>query len=124
MDEIRITGMRFVGRHGVFAEEQTLGQPFIVHLVMRLEVTTAAQSDALQDTIDYGDVFERVRSCVEGPPVRLIETLAVQVARDLLTNYESLHSVSVQIDKPLAPIHGVFDEVSVVVNRDRQWLEQ
>ena len=55
----------FYGYHGAFAEEQTLGQIFVVDLELEVDLTRASQSDNLADTVHYGLVFEAVQKQVE-----------------------------------------------------------
>ena len=45
-----------------FAEEQTLGQIFVVDLELAVDLTKASQSDNLDDTVHYGLVFEAVQN--------------------------------------------------------------
>ena len=54
MDKIILNGCRFYGYHGAFAEEQTLGQIFVVDLELAVDLTKASQSDNLDDTVHYG----------------------------------------------------------------------
>ena len=53
MDKIILNGCRFYGYHGAFAEEQTLGQIFVVDLELAVDLTKASQSDNLDDTVHY-----------------------------------------------------------------------
>ena len=39
MDKIILNGCRFYGYHGAFAEEQTLGQIFVVDLELAVDLT-------------------------------------------------------------------------------------
>ena len=76
MDKIILNGCRFYGYHGAFAEEQTLGQIFVVDLELAVDLTKASQSDNLEDTVHYGLVFEAVQKQVEDKKYILIERLA------------------------------------------------
>ena len=51
MDKIILNGCRFYGYHGAFAEEQTLGQIFVVDLELEVDLTRASQSDNLADMV-------------------------------------------------------------------------
>lgn len=117
MDEIYLTGMEFFGRHGVMPEEQVLGQRFVVHVRMEGDFQAAGASDELEDAVNYASVFEHVRDRVEGPPVRLLERLACLIAEDLLAHWPQLARVHVQVEKPGAPIAGVFATAGVRVTR-------
>ena len=52
MDEIRIVDLEVFANHGVFPEENALGQKFIVNLVLRGDFSAACKSDALDDSVD------------------------------------------------------------------------
>ncbi|MCF8566119.1 dihydroneopterin aldolase [Alicyclobacillus tolerans] len=119
MDEIVLKGMRFFAYHGVFPEEQKLGQRFTVNLRLQLDLSTPGRTDDVKDTVDYGQVYERVQTIMEGGPFRLLETAASRIADALLQSFPSLSSVKVEIEKPSAPIAGIFDSVGVAIHRKR-----
>ena len=83
-DRIVLRDLVFRGRHGVLAAERELGQRFEVDIVMQTDHEAAAASDHIDDTVSYVGVYDQVRSVVEGPPRALIETVAVEVAREEL----------------------------------------
>lgn len=118
MDEIRLTGLRCFGRHGVFEFEREQGQEFVIDVALSLDVARAAASDDVADTVHYGELAERLARIVEGDPVDLIETLAVRLADDVLTDAR-VDSVTVTVHKPQAPIPLQFADVSVTVRRGR-----
>ena len=115
-DRITLIGLRVRGFHGVLAEERRDGQDFVVDATLTLDVTAAAQSDDLAQTVDYGALAERLAAVVSGEPVQLIETLAVQLAEVCLTD-ERVREAEVTVHKPSAPISVPFADVSVTVVR-------
>lgn len=117
-DQIIITGLRAVGHHGVFAHERTHGQEFIVDLVVGTDVSTAAHTDALSRTVDYGTLAVIVHEQITGEPVQLIETLAEQIATACL-RHDGVDVVEVTVHKPQAPISVPFDDVAVRIRRTR-----
>ena len=120
-DRLSLIGMRFEGRHGVLPEEKVTSQPFEVDVVLHADLSRAAESDALADTIDYSALFDRVRAIVEGPSVDLIEALAGRIAREVLdaTASGSVSAVEVRVRKPEAPIDGAFETVEAAILRSR-----
>lgn len=118
-DRIAITGLRSIGRHGVFAREREGGQPFVVDVCLVFDAAKAAVSDDLSDTVDYGEVASQVAGVVSGEPVNLIETLAQRIADVLLVD-SRLEEVEVTVHKPEAPIPVPFDDVAVTIVRSRR----
>ena len=119
-DRIVLTGLRVFGRHGVFDYERADGQEFVVDVMVWLDQDTAARTDDLADTLDYGALAQRAAEIVGGPPCRLIETVAARVADDVMASDERLHAVEVTIHKPSAPIPLNFADVAVVARRSRR----
>lgn len=118
-DWIRLSGMRFYARHGVQEDERELGQTYRVDVALAYDLSRAARSDALADTIDYGAVFASVRQVVEGEPRKLIERVAEDVARRLLADTPAT-TVRVRVRKPHPPIAGAdVEEEAVEIERLR-----
>ena len=102
-DKILLEGMEFYAYHGVNELEKAQGQRFIVNVELSADLARAAQTDSLADTINYSDVFRLVKSMVEGPSRDLIETVAGQIATQILLDFPA-EQVRVKISKPDVPI--------------------
>ncbi|MEK5230296.1 dihydroneopterin aldolase [Lysinibacillus sp. FSL K6-0232] len=118
MDYIHLKDMQFYGYHGVLAAETTLGQRFRANVSLAVDMTKAGETDDLNYTVNYAEVYALCRDIVEGEPFKLIEALAVKVANTILTTYtDKVKGVRVELIKPDPPIHGYYKEVSVEVTR-------
>jgi 7,8-dihydroneopterin aldolase/epimerase/oxygenase len=104
-DKIILEGMVFYAYHGVLPEEKSLGQRFIVDVIMVTDLAAAAETDDLTKTINYSQAYQAVREIVEGPPKNLLEAVAGDVAARLLHDFP-VQEVTVRIAKPSAPIKG------------------
>lgn len=118
-DRIELRGLTVRGNHGVYPHERTDGQDFVVDIIVWIDVTAAAVSDVLDDTVDYGVLAERAAAIVGGPARNLIETVADEIARDVLTDAR-VQAVEVTVHKPQAPIPLTFADVAVVLRRQRR----
>ena len=118
-DRIELRGLVVRGNHGVFAEERRDGQDFVVDVTAWIDLAAAAASDDLADTFDYGSLAQRAADIVAGPARNLIETVAGEIAEDLMTD-ERVHAVEVVVHKPSAPIPLQFADVAVVARRSRR----
>lgn len=118
-DRIELRGLAVRGNHGVFDHERRDGQDFVVDITLWLELAAAAASDDLSDTYDYGVLAQRAADIVGGPARNLIETVAAEIAEDVMTD-ERVHAVEVVVHKPQAPIPLTFADVAVVARRSRR----
>ncbi|WP_418908016.1 2-amino-4-hydroxy-6-hydroxymethyldihydropteridine diphosphokinase [Glutamicibacter endophyticus] len=117
MDRISIQGISATGYHGVFDHEKRDGQIFVVDVVLHTEITRAALSDNVADTVHYGEVSELVVAQIQAGPWDLIEKLAVQIAEAILVGYRSVRTVDVTVHKPQAPIPVPFSDVAIEITR-------
>jgi len=119
MDKIMLNNMYFYGYHGLFPEENKLGQRFQVDLELHANLKTAGQSDNMADSIDYGHVYKCVQHIVEGEKKNLIEAVAELIAASLLENFAMLEACDVKVVKPDPPIPGYYESVAVQIYRER-----
>ncbi len=81
--KITLKNCAFFARHGVFNEEETLGQRFFVDAVLDVDGGTALDEDEIEGTVDYGTAFQVIESIITGKRRFLIEALALETARAL-----------------------------------------
>lgn len=117
-DQLAVRGIEIHAHHGVFDFERRDGQVFVIDLVLGLQTRSAAASDDLADTVDYGTLVTDVRTAVENDPVNLIETLAQRIA-DVCLASEQVEWVDVTVHKPHAPITTTFSDVALTIRRSR-----
>jgi dihydroneopterin aldolase len=120
MDKLILRELHFVARHGVLPVETETSQHFSATLELELPLAAAGVSDRLDQTIDYCAVQRVVRGIIEGSHKRLIETLAENVAQELLRSFPMLVAVTVEILKPRPPVDFQFAGVAVRIRRERQ----
>ena len=115
METIRIKGLEIFAYHGVNPEEKENGQRFVLDLAMTADLSRAAQSDDLRDTVNYAAVRKAVTAAFTAQKYDLIER-AAQVVCDAVPQ---VAAVTVELKKPEAPMNAVFDYVSVEMTRCR-----
>jgi dihydroneopterin aldolase len=119
MDAIYLNGLEFYAYHGALEEENQLGQRFSADLVLYLSTKEAGETDDLSKTVNYAEVYEVVKSILDGPPVQLVETLCERIAAALLAQFALVKQVRVRVNKPNPPIPGILAGVAVEIVRGR-----
>jgi len=119
LDQIRLAGVSATGHHGVLAHERADGQVFSADVVLHLDTRAAASADDLGRTVSYADVARDVHDVLAGSPADLVETVAERIAAVVLDR-PAVQAVDVRVHKPQAPIPVPFDDVAIVVRRDRE----
>lgn len=110
--------MHFFSHHGDTAAEREAGVHLDVDVEVRTDISAAARSDQLEETIDYGRLVETCREVVEERQYQLVETVAERLAEALLAERRA-SSVLVRVAKrPPLPI--AVNRFSVTVERSRR----
>lgn len=121
MDKIYIRDLEFIGYHGVFEEEKKLGQKFYVSLELITNLRDAGLNDDILKTTHYGEVAKTVEKVFFSKKYDLIETLAEDIAREILLNFNLISELKLEIKKPWAPVGIPLDNVAVEIKR--KWTE-
>ena len=118
-DQIILSGIHGFGYHGVFEHERKDGQDFFVDLTLDLDLTAPSLTDAIEDTVNYGEITDLVVEEITSNPVNLIEKLAGRIAERVLNQHLMVQQVSVTVHKPQAPVAAQLKDIAVVVTRTR-----
>lgn len=114
---IHLKGLEFFGYHGLLDEERKLGQRFVVDADI-FPNKWIKKTDAIMDTIDYVEVYNVIKECVEVKRFNLLESLAEEIALIILDRFPC-SKVRLEVHKPSAPIPGIFRDVSIEIIRGR-----
>jgi dihydroneopterin aldolase len=112
---IRMKNCAFFARHGVYDEENALGQRFYVDAELTVDPGEALETDAIEGTVDYGTAFQVIEKIITGKRRFLIEALALDVAKALLERFPQIRQAAITVRKPNAPVPGVLDHVEVTL---------
>ena len=119
MDKIKLQEMAFYGHHGVDSVDNTLGQRFFIDVEMDFDLSGAGESDNIEDSVNYAEVFSLVQSIAEGTPCKLLERVAGKINEEILVRYSKVEEVATTVHKPSVPIHGILKDVSVTLHKKR-----
>jgi dihydroneopterin aldolase len=118
-DRIFINGLTLHAYHGVMPHEAKVGQSFSIDLDLSIDLSDAAHSDKVRDTVSYDQVADCASKAFCGQRFRLIEAAAGRVADAILATFQRIQAVAVTIHKPHAPIAATFSDVGVTIYRSR-----
>jgi 7,8-dihydroneopterin aldolase/epimerase/oxygenase len=119
-DSVFVNGLVLHAYHGVMPHEGKVGQSFILDFVLDIDLTNAAKSDKLADTVSYDAVVSVVGRTFTGKRYRLVEAAAGAVADAVLQNFPRIQTVRITVRKPHAPVAAVFTDVGVTLIRTRR----
>jgi 7,8-dihydroneopterin aldolase/epimerase/oxygenase len=118
-DTIFITGVVVHARHGVMEHETEVGQRFVIDLELFSDLSDASRSDRLADTVSYSQVVSTATAAFKNANYKLLERAAGAVADAILAAFPHIRAVKITVHKPHAPIAEIFEDVGVVLTRNR-----
>lgn len=99
MGIIRISNLRLRTIIGINDWERTTLQDVVVNIEIEAEIERAAQTDSIDDTLDYKNLTKQIIQHVEESSFQLIERLASSIL-DLILTLPRAVSAKVKVDKP------------------------
>ena len=118
-DRIFISGLMLHAYHGVMPHEAKVGQTFSLDILLEIDLSAAARSDKVTDTVSYDKVVTCASKAFLRQRFRLIEAAGGSVADAVLAEFPRVRSVTVTIHKSHAPIAATFSDVGVILTRTR-----
>ena len=115
---IELRSLVVFGHHGYLEEERRLGQRFLVDLWVDVH-GDAAESDRIDDTVDYRRLAALVREVFAGQERLLLEGLAGAVADGIVERFPAVERARVRVRKPDVVLDPPVDYAAVVVERTR-----
>ena len=103
---IELEGMEFKAYHGCLEQEKVRGNVFTVDFRGELDLSAAAESDNLNDTLNYGEIYQIVAEEMSIPS-ELLENVAGRIVKAIEKNFPQLVEFSVRVSKKRPPVDGV-----------------
>ncbi len=115
-----IDNLEVFANHGLFEEENKLGQKFIFDIECELNYKKAMFSDEMTDSISYADIAEVVVKTATTNTFNLLERLAGEILKNIFTEFSQIENINLKINKPGAPIKYHFEKCGVEVKLSRE----
>jgi len=115
MECIELKKMLFHAYHGVMKQERIVGTTYRVDLKLFLDLSKAIQTDNLEDTVNYADIFSLVKGEMEIPSL-LIEHIAGRIIQKIKQKYPAIAKITIRLAKLNPPVQGEVQEAAVIIS--------
>lgn len=118
--KIYLRNVRFHAFHGVLQQEGIVGNDYLVNLVLDYDFSSALKTDDLQGTLNYAEVYQKVREEM-AVPSKLLEHVAGRIAHRLFSDFPEIQKLQLSITKVNPPMGADSDGagVEVVLTNDK-----
>lgn len=120
--KIYLRNVRFHAFHGVLPQERIVGNDYLVNLVLDYDFSSAMKTDDLQGTLNYAEVYQKVREEM-AVPSKLLEHVAGRIAHRLFSDFPEIQKLQLSITKVNPPMGANSDGagVEVVLTNDKTY---
>lgn len=120
--KIYLRNVRFHAFHGVLPQEGIVGNDYLVNLVLDYDFSSAMQTDELQGTLNYAEVYQKVREEM-AVSSKLLEHVAGRIAHRLFSDFPEIQKLQLSITKVNPPMGADSDGagVEVVLTKDKTY---
>ena len=120
MGKIIIEEMEFYAFHGHYEEEQIVGNRFLVDLEIETDLEAAANSDQLQDAVNYQQAYILIKKEMRRKKSNLLENIAKRILDTLFAEMKGIHKATVRMRKMHPPMGGPIRSVGVSMSRSHE----
>jgi len=120
MGKIIIEEMEFYAFHGHYEEEQIVGNRFLVDLEIETNMEKAAESDQLDDAVNYQMAYVLIKKEMRRKKSNLLENIAKRILDALFTEMEGIDKATVRVRKMHPPMGGPIRSVGVTLSRNHE----
>ena len=115
---IFMEGIEFYAFHGYSEQERTVGNLFYVDLMVSLDLTRASESDNLEDTVNYAQIYDTVKKEMKIKS-SLLEHVAGRIMKAMFQNFPTIDKIHLKVIKQTPPMGGNIKNIGVSFSSDR-----
>lgn len=116
---IFLKDIRCYAYHGVAPQENLIGNEYVIHLKLKVDISHAAETDEVTDTVNYAEVHEVVKTEMSIPS-KLLEHVCNRIIRELFTRFPSIEEVKISLSKRNPPMGADIDSAGVELHCSRK----
>ena len=115
---LELEGMEFRAHHGCLERERIAGNDFVVDFRGEMDMSAAAESDSLEDAVNYALIYDVV-AMEMAKPSDLLEHVAGRIVKALETRFPEFTSLSVRVSKRRPPVDGIVQWSRITLYHNR-----
>ena len=104
--------MKFYAFHGVLPQENLVGAYYYVDLKLKTNFTHAAETDELEGTVSYADIFTVVKEEM-AIVSKLLEHVCQRIASRILEDFPAIEAIDIRLHKENPPMGACARNIGV-----------
>lgn len=112
---IELKEIKIHAYHGVDKQERIVGNDYLVRVKVKFDISKAAESDSVSDTINYANIYDVVK-CEMNTPSNLLENVVYRIMKAIKQNFPLVEGGEIEIVKIKPPIPGDVTGATVSIS--------
>ena len=109
---IRLKGLKIYAYHGVLPQENLVGSYYYIDLKLKTDFTHAAETDELEGTVSYADIFAVVKEEM-AITSKLLEHVCQRIASRIFKDFPTIEAIDIRLSKENPPMGACAKSVGV-----------
>lgn len=116
---IFLKDIRFYAYHGVAPQETAIGNEFTINLRLKTDIFRAAETDNVEDTVSYADVYGAVKAEMNIPS-KLLEHVCGRIVKRLFRDFPAIEEIEILLSKRNPPMGADIASAGVEMRCTRE----
>ena len=109
---IRLEGLKIYAYHGVLPQENLVGAYYYIDLKLKTDFTHAAETDELEGTVSYADIFAVVKEEMVITS-KLLEHVCQRIASRIFQDFPAIEAIEIRLSKENPPMGACAKSIGV-----------
>ena len=102
---IELRDVHLFAHHGVMQQEREIGAWFTIDIKLEINDSRCAESDLIQGTVSYADVYDILRKEM-AQPSNLLENVCNRISKELYKKFGQISAIEMTLCKDTPPMGG------------------
>lgn len=116
---ILLKEIRCYAYHGVAPQENLIGNEYIIDLKLKVDISRAAQTDDVADTVNYAEVHHVIKTEM-AVPAKLLEHVGGRIVEKLFQQFSTIEEIELRLSKRNPPMGADIDSAGIELHCSRK----
>ena len=116
---ILLKEIRCYAYHGVAPQENLIGNEYIIDLKLKVDISKAAQTDEVADTVNYAEVNQVIMAEM-AVPSKLLEHVGGRIIEKLFQQFPALEEIELHLSKRNPPMGADVESAGIELHCSRK----
>ena len=116
---ILLKEIRCYAYHVVAPQENLIGNEYIIDLKLKVDISKAAQTDEVADTVNYAEVHQVIMAEM-AVPSKLLEHVGGRIIEKLFQQFPALEEIELHLSKRNPPMGADVESAGIELHCSRK----